>query len=216
MARIDCPQINRIEIHYIRQLVDDFRVAQLFEFINRSKDPQLSHFGWLDVRFLYLGDIGLQVRHTRHNSPILISFLSSGWEVSHVVQVFGQFSAKLSDVRHLSIEYDGQCHRIGHDEWVQFLHPFTAVQTLDLSAKHGGYYVPIGHSEETFADVLPALGLLYSDCLQVEFFEQFIAACRHSGRPVTIVRSPCGFDKRLDSYLSEQDKEPYQLDSPYM
>ena len=218
VARIDCPQLNSIDICYLHQLFG-FRVAQLFEFINRSEDPQLSQFGWLDLRFVSSfasTGIALDFRDTRHNSPIQIFFPGSRWKVSRVVQVFGQFSAKLSDVRHLSIEYDGESPRIDHDEWVQLLHPFTAVQTLDLSTKHGGYYIPIRHTGETFADVLPALGLFYSDCPQVEFFEQFIAACRHTGRPVTVVRSPNEFYERLDSYLSEQDKDSYESDSSDM
>ena len=213
VARIDCPRIKRIEVRYLRRLVG-FRVAQLFEFISRSEDPLLSQFGWLDVRFVssfISSGIGIDFRHTRHDFPIHISFLGSEWEVSRVIQVFGQFSAKLSDVRHLSIEYNGESPRIYHNEWVQLLRPFTAVQTLDLSAKHGGYYILIRHTGETFADVLPALGLFYSGCPQVGFFEQFIAARRHTGRPVTIVRSPSEFYERLDSYLSERDREPYEL-----
>jgi len=89
------------------------------------------------------------------------------------------------------------------------------VQTPDLSAKRGGYHIPFGLKDvtrEMFADALPVLGLFYSDCPQVAFFKKFIAVCRLSGRPVTIVRSPCEFYERLDSYLSEQDKLLYKLD----
>ncbi len=119
-------------------------------------------------------------------------------------------------MRHLSIEYDGQNPRTGHNEWVQFLHPLTAVQTLDLFAKHGGYDDLFGLGDvtrEMFADVLPALGLLYSDCPQVTFFEEFITVFRLSGRPVTVVRSPSELHEGLDSYLREQYKNPYESDT---
>ncbi|SRR6266702_772182 len=95
-------------------------------------------------------------------------------------------------------------------------HPFIAVQTLDLFVKHGGYDDPFGIGDvtrEMFADVLPALGLLYSNCPQVTFFEEFIVVCRLSGRPVTVVRSPSEFHEGLDLYLREQDKNPYESDT---
>ncbi|KAH9174567.1 hypothetical protein EDB89DRAFT_2067514 [Lactarius sanguifluus] len=205
-ARIDYPQIKTIEINFHLPVDVDFRVAQLFEFINRSNDPTLTQFGWLDTHFVYGGDIGLRFGDARYDFTIQVAFLDTGWEVSHVVQMFSQFSTKLSDVRHLSIKYDRD-RSIYYDDWVQFLHPFTAVRTLHLDAKHGGYDIPIGHTSETFADVLPALGLFYTDCPQVEFFEQFITACERSGRPVTVVRELDEFYDRLDPYLSKEDKD---------
>lgn len=132
--------------------------------------------------------------------------------------MFGYFSTRLSGARHLSIIYYGKGPGLDHDEWMQILHPFTPVQTLKLFTKHEGFCIPMGHAGETFADLLPALSLLYLDyeCAQVGFFGQFIAARRRSGRPVTVARYASEFYDRLGSYLSEQDNESYWPDSPYI
>jgi hypothetical protein len=52
VAHINCPKVKTIKIWYFHQRAR-LQAAQLFEFINRSEDPQLCRFLHLDVRFVY-------------------------------------------------------------------------------------------------------------------------------------------------------------------
>ncbi|KAH9163627.1 hypothetical protein EDB89DRAFT_2247503 [Lactarius sanguifluus] len=133
LARIDFPQIKTIEIHFLHLPVDvtvDFRVAQLFEFINRLEDPKLTQFGWLDICFLSDGNIGLQFRHPRYDFVIQISFLGTRWEVSHVVHMFSQFSTKLSDVEFFEQFITAFVRE--PDEFYDRLNPYLSEEDKDL------------------------------------------------------------------------------------
>ena len=140
-----------------------------------------------------------------------------GWGVSHVVQVFSQFSAKLSDVRHLTIDYFHLGPDLEHDEWVQMLHPFTAVQTsrLNISTGHSEWvlrHLAAGDvTEEMVAEVLPTLSLLCFDFAVEPLFEKLVAVRRLSGCPVNVATTGCQFCDRLTPYMSEQDKDPHQF-----
>jgi hypothetical protein len=216
VARIDCPQIKEISISYLPQR-GDLRVAQLFEFTNHSESPQLSQLRWLDVCLDPCDNIGLTFSHSRYDTSFSIQLLGIVWRVSHVVQVFSQFSAKLSDVRHLAIGYCLLGPDIGHNEWAQFFHPFTAVQTLrvDIATKHCKWVMRYRDpaiedvTEQMVAEVLPALSLVYLDFTLETFFDKLFAVRQLSGHPVTVATTPCQFEKRLESYLTEQDKDPY-------
>jgi hypothetical protein len=210
VARIDCPKLKGVKIWYFHRHAS-FRTAQLFEFINRSEEPLLRQFRRLDVRFVF--DICLQVSHT-----IDITLRGTQWGLSHIVQLFDQFSTKLCDVQHLSIGNYRRGPEIGGNEWLQLLHPFTTVRTLYVSRLWVEQYHRPSREEitgkmGTEEDVLPALGLLCIDCPQAEFltfFENFVAYRRHSGRPLTTVRCDWEFQENLRSYLSEEDEEPFK------
>jgi hypothetical protein len=129
--------------------------------------------------------------------------------------MFRQFSTKLSEVLYLFIEYERPGAEIGQNEWMQLLHPFTALRTLhvkdwvhDRPAAEGvtGEMVTGADSE-----ILPALGLLYLDCLSqvapLPFFEKFVAARRMSSCPVTVVRCEEEFHKRLGPYMEEERED---------
>ncbi|KAH9164276.1 hypothetical protein EDB89DRAFT_440214 [Lactarius sanguifluus] len=86
VTRVDCPRIKWFKIFYLKPRVG-FRGVRLLEFINRLETPRLREFG------------------CRDHVVLCISFLGKEWRVSHVVQLLDQFSAPLSNVRHLSIGY---------------------------------------------------------------------------------------------------------------
>ena len=95
---------------------------------------------------------------------------------------------------------------------MQLFNLFTAVQTLHIDRGHD--HLPIENvtrerTTEASSEMLPALDLLYLDCLpQGAFVEKLVAACQHSSRPVTAVKSYREFEERLRSYLREEDEDP--------
>ena len=209
VAQIDCPKLKKIKIWYFYQYAG-FQAAQLFEFINSSEGPWLRQFRRLDIRLVY--DICLHLSHT-----IDIILRGAEWGLSHIIQLFDQFSTKLCDVRHLSIGYYRRSPEIDRSEWVRLLHPFTAAQTLYVCRlwveKYDHPRRAITGDMGIEEDVLPALGLLCIDCPQSDFltfFENFVTSRQQSGRPVTTVRFNWEFQDKLRRYLSEEDKKPFR------
>lgn len=74
VARIDCPRLNSLNLYpsdsfnYIK-----LQVSQIYELINRSEDPLLTYFDWVDVDFSS-DHIGLRASHK--NPPHYAIFLS--------------------------------------------------------------------------------------------------------------------------------------------
>ncbi|KAH9165725.1 hypothetical protein EDB89DRAFT_2008438, partial [Lactarius sanguifluus] len=180
VTRLDCPRIKWFKIFYLKPRVG-FRGVRLLEFINRLETPRLREFGWLDVGFATYADIRLRFSHphSRDHVVLCISFLGKEWRVSHVVQLLDQFSAPLSNVRHLSIGYYRPAPEISHNEWLQLLRPFTDVQTLDVVRVWHNCDPPALEDEseemapEVEAAVLPALGLVYLECQEMRFLKFF-------------------------------------------
>jgi len=206
VARIDCPRLNGIDLSYLDPSVD-FRVSQVFKFINRSEDPQLTLFSGIDVSpHPFPSQITLRLSHEYpYHIVIFISLIGCDWGLSHVAQVFGQLSAKLSNVRHLSIGSREQGPEIGHTEWVQLLYPFTTMQALYVFGGCVGHVALAleGVDGEMTTELLPALDLLCLKDQPVSSIAEFCAARQLSGRPVTFVRTRREFDERLKSYLSK-------------
>jgi hypothetical protein len=205
VARIDCPQLNSIEIRYWPECFN-FQLAQLFKFINRSEDPRLTLSSWVDVSYVYCS-FSLKFYHAhRYDVTTSISF---PWKASHLLQVFDQFAPMLADVRHLGIAYTSLAQswqdELNHVDWVQLLRPFTAVQTLCLSGRLSRL-VTLALEEyatgEMVAELLPSLDLLcseYQPASSVADFApsvaKFIATRRLSGHPVDIETFPSEFNR---------------------
>lgn len=140
------------------------------EFINRLDDLRLRQFRKLHLRLDFMEDIRLEVFHSRHiTTSITLQGTYRG--ASFLAQLFGQFSTKLSEVRHLSIACGRPSSEIGQNEWMQLFNPFTAVQTLHID--RGRDHLPIENvtrerTTEADSEMLPALDLLYLDCLPRE------------------------------------------------
>ncbi|KAH9167715.1 hypothetical protein EDB89DRAFT_112310 [Lactarius sanguifluus] len=207
VARIDCPCLNGIDLSYLEPSFG-FQVSEIFKFINRSEDPQLTLFDRVDVRFdSSLGRTTTLKFSTPHHIPIYISLI--GQDLGQVFQVFSQLTAKLSNVRHLFIDGSWrQGPEIGRAELVQFLHQFTTTQTLHVSQKSAKRIALALKSVdgEMAAKLLPALDLLCLEDQPVSSVAKFCAVRRLSGRPVTFFRTKTKFwefSNRLQPYLSE-------------
>ncbi|KAN0136478.1 hypothetical protein V8E53_005846 [Lactarius tabidus] len=104
-ALIDCPRLNCVKIWYHHSHHVNFQVSQVFQFINRSEDPRLLS-RWACVAAKNRSDFTLSLCHEDDSDQtVAISLDSKGWEISHLIQLLSQFSAQLSDVRHLSIRW---------------------------------------------------------------------------------------------------------------
>ena len=66
VAQIDAPQLDRIEIRYLNQLVD-FQVTQLYKFINRSVGPKLTLFRYAQITF-YGNAVSFKTSHHANDS----------------------------------------------------------------------------------------------------------------------------------------------------
>lgn len=195
VARIDCPQLNSLNLYpsdsynYIK-----LQVSQIYELTNRSEYPLLTCFDWVDVDFSS-DHIGLRASHKNppHNA-IFLSLSGENWKLSHLLQVFSQFSPMLSNVRHLTVYYSRVPYQTPTNlDWMQLLVAFSALRTVDL---YGGHKLLECVDGETAARLLPDLDLLYIEGRLVSSVSKFCAARRVSGRPVTLVRTNTEFYER--------------------
>ena len=117
VARIDCPRLNSFDLYSCDSAFEpiDLQISQIYKFINRSEDPLLTRFDWIDANFGYQ-DIGLRASH---NHPpyiaIFISLSGPNWRPDHIFQLFSQFSPMLSNVRHLSVDFTSKLDRTPTD-----------------------------------------------------------------------------------------------------
>jgi hypothetical protein len=209
VTQIDCPQLKSVDLSYLHPFLG-FEVTQLFDFINRSEDPRPPLFGQMDV-LLAPTEIALKFSH-KDPDHIAICISLSGrwdWDASHLAQVFSQFSAKLSNMRHLSIGSMARGPEISRYDWVQLLprllRPFTTMQALLIFGDCVELVATLfndGDGRMT-SDLLPALKLLCIQGLPASSVVKFCAARRLSGRPVTLVKTQMEFYRKLKSYRGE-------------
>ena len=208
LTQIECPRLKNIDLSYLHPFLG-FHMTQLFNFINRSEDPRPPLFGQMDV-ILASAEITIKISD---NVPdhIAICLRLSGlfdWDVSHIVQVCDQFSTKLSNMRHLSINSKGrgpERPELGRSDWLQLFCPFTTIQTLSI---FGDYVDRVAllfeeGDEQIASALLPALELLCIHGLPVSSVAKFCAVRRLSGRPVTFVKTQMEFSRKLESYRGE-------------
>ena len=209
IARIDAPQLKRIYIRYLNQLVD-LRIAQLPLFINRSVGPKLTQFRNAQVAFSSDQVTFYTYCHKNNASPdeldVVTAVLCEGidWQVSHLTQVLSQFSATLPNMVHLKLnarlEEDSQLEDTDNVEWLHLLHQVPTVQTLHVSNSLAGKVALAleGIAWETAAETPPeSLDLIYLADQPASSIENFVAARRLSGRPVTVIDTIGEFDERV-------------------
>ncbi|KAH9172900.1 WD40-repeat-containing domain protein [Lactarius sanguifluus] len=204
LARIDCPQLDRIFVNYLNQLAD-FQIAQLSKFIDRSVGPvfrraQVTFFSdW--VSFDMYRD---EIYPTSDARPARTDISCQGidWQVSHMAEVLSQFSTTLSNVVHLRIGgFPGQAEGMGDVEWLHLLHQFSTAQTLHVSSGLAGH-VALALEDITagmVTAVLPSLDSIYLSGQPASSVGKFVAVRRLSGRPVTVIDTETVFDERLKS-----------------
>src|SRR6266702_5181803 len=209
VSRIDSPQLNQIFIRYSYQLFD-FQVAQLFKFLDRSEDPELTLIRHADVNFSqhWVNFEMYPSPESRPDSGRVSALIYGQWierQVSRIAQVFSQPSAMLSRVVHLKLSlYLANADR-HDDEWLHLLRQFSAVRTLHVSGEDAGHVALVLEdvTGEMVAEVLPVVDLICLDGQPVSSIEKFLAARQLSGHPVTIVDTEVEFYERVESHVSE-------------
>ena len=211
ISRIDGPQLNWIDIHYLNQLVE-FQVAQLHKFIDRSLGPKLTLF-----RHAYVNFYGDRVtfntsRHANYllpdpSSPATITILCEGtdWQVSHIAQVISHFSLTLFSVVHLKLNTEDYQSSSTSAEWVYLLRSSCTVRTLHVPWILAGQFslALTAIPDEMVAEVLTSFDLIYLGVKPVRIVEKFIASLRLSDRPVIVLDTLKEFEERLESYVNK-------------
>ena len=200
VAQIDGPQLNKMHIFYLDQVVDA-PVAQLPKFVDRSVGPKLTLLNHGDVRFA--SDITSFTMSYYH--PEIVSFISLeglDWQASRIAELLGQFSTTeiLSNVVHLRLRAEFQSET-DDVEWLHLFQQFSAVQSLEVSQELAVCVALVleGITGEMVTEVLPSLNLIYLAGRSASSVEKFVAARELSDRPVTVVDTITEFSERLES-----------------
>jgi hypothetical protein len=196
MARIDAPLLEKLGITFFHQLI--FDTSQLTRFISRApkfKSPD-------EARVVFSNwDVSLTLPQTLNKAlEFGISCRQSDWQLSSAAQVFGSFfrQSLVPAVEHLYILENGfsRLHwqdDIENSQWLELLHSFTAVKSLYISSEFMPRIAPALQElvAERVTEVLPVLQTLFleeplpSGPVQ-EIIEQFVAARRLTGYPITV------------------------------
>ena len=196
-AHIDAPRLCSIDITYFNQL--DFRVPQLSEFVRRTENLNLSQsrlsHGRIRISSLY---VELDFQEEGHHGTCLTLRISCkwlDWQVLHLAQILGQFTALVSNVDYLSIDENdlqpepGWVDDVDDTDWLELLRPFAVVKMLHGSRQLATHIALAldGVGEEMITEVLPALTSLSLEDQPAKSVEMFLAARQISGHPVTFV-----------------------------
>ena len=106
VSQIDCPQLDRIDITINYFSGDDFRVAQLMEFVNRSDRLRPTLFRRASISCGGIISFSV-VDNFWSAASIRILCGDVEWLVSEMTHILCQFSAILSYVAHLEISGSG-------------------------------------------------------------------------------------------------------------
>jgi hypothetical protein len=173
VAQIDVPRLDQIHITF-HDLAHS-QIPQLSEFINRS-GLKSSRFEFakicFDNRNMVFVDLNQVLDRPSYSIPYSIHILSCDGvddKVWCMTPVLRQTSAMLSNVSRLEINTERPSPPEEEDEdmddidWLEFLRPFTAVETLHVCEKLAKSIAHAleGLRAEADSQVLPALNLLF-------------------------------------------------------
>jgi hypothetical protein len=194
VARIDAPLLNDLEITFFQQLI--FDTPQLAQFISRT--PRFKAYDGARVVF---SELEIRITLSQNFDETLklgILCNQSEWQLSSLAQICNLFLPlhTVEDLHILENEYsqpDWQ-EDIESDQWLQLLHPFTAVKDLHMSQEFAPRIAAALRelvAGERVTEVLPALRSVFlEDPLPVgpdqEAIGQFVAARRLAGHPITV------------------------------
>jgi len=175
-----------------------FRIPQLCKFLDLSETLFRFKYAELDI---WPDTVNIDLLDGSE-SPSLRCFQLSIRDV-WISRVLSQIPGMLSNVDHLYIashqwEYEDLS---GNTEWLELLHPFTAVKALSVQYKLSSHIALALNSvaEDWVAEILPALELLFLEYQEATSVEEFLAA-RQS---VTFFHSESDFRGRLESIITE-------------
>jgi F-box-like len=197
MARIDAPQLDNLKLFLFDQPV--LAAPQLAQLVGRT--PRFKALNELHVLFDQRGIFVLLPCTPRRGLQIGIFRGSYGAQYSALVELCTSESSFLRNliptVKHLyTFESRSLMYWLENTEssqWLELLHPFTAVKDLYLSKEFALYIVPalLGSVGEGKTEVLPALRNLFLERIPSpgpveEISRQFVAARQLSSHQIAI------------------------------
>jgi hypothetical protein len=199
VAQIDAPLLNSIIIIFFHQLI--FRILQLLQFVSR-----IDRFKVLTEANVFFDDDTVRVTLSLPTTEpptwlaLVISCREPDWQISSLAQVCSLSLPPLPTLQRLELgEFrDWRPHwpeDMENSQWLELLHPFTAVRDLYLSHKLAPRIAPALQelSGERTKEVLPALQNIFLQGPNIaghvqEAIGQFAAARRHSGHTMAVHR----------------------------
>jgi hypothetical protein len=196
VTQIDTPLLHNAEITFFNQLI--FNLPQLPQFIRRS-----SKLKALDQASVLFQSRYVQARLRSQAGTVdeaifnlKISCKPSDWQLSSVAQVSDRPFTHCSAVECLHIREDAELGPEWQDDmensqWLDFLHPFTAVKDLYLYEELAPLVALALRESVGAADVLPALQNIFFEGLEPSrlfraVIGPFISARESSKRPVAV------------------------------
>jgi hypothetical protein len=196
VAQIDTPLLDLFNITFFMDLI--FEIPRLRHFISRTE--RLEPFDQARMEF-YDRDVWISVGSSRR-FVLEIRCERPDWQLSSMVQIFGQQLPLLSHVQQVEIFYYGQLDVKWIDNlnldmdsslWLELFHLFIALQSLFVPAK---LMAPIASALEELTEgrtmeVLPALHSLFLEGLEPygpvpEGIQSFVAARQLSDHHVAV------------------------------
>jgi hypothetical protein len=192
VARVDAPLLDGLHISFFHQLI--FDTPQLAQFLARAPNIQPP----VDAHITF-SDFDVKVTSVAPNFVLRISCRQSDWQLSSLAQVcsslFPQVLVPTGTVERLDIcEMKYSLTRwqddIEDSQWLEVLHPFTAVKDLHVSREFLPRIAPA--LQELAGQVLPSLQNLFLDDLHQSgpargAIEKFVAARQVAGHPIAVL-----------------------------
>jgi len=188
VSRIDAPLLDRLVIRFFHQLI--FDTPQLAQFVARTPNIQPP----VEARIEF-SDRDVEVSSLSRR--LVINCRQSDWQLSSLAQVCGS-SFPIPAVERLYICEDEDDRPRWQDDiedsqWLEVLHPFTALRDLHISREFLPHIAPAFQelSGERVTEVLPALQSLFLEELHPsgtvhEAIEKFVAARKLAGYPIAV------------------------------
>jgi hypothetical protein len=196
VARIDAPQLKSLDITFLHQL--EFSTPQFTQFITRT--PRLNAPNEARLTF-YHRAVRVRLPASGHGElNVGVSCRESDWQLASLAQVCSSSLPPLPTVEHLYVQKTQQIRHDWQDDiefpqWLELLHPFTAVKNIYLSEDFAS---SIASSLQELAggrdaEALPALRNIFLEGLQPsgrvhEGIGKFVAARQLSGHPIAVSR----------------------------
>jgi len=187
MSRIDAPLLESMDIAFFSQPV--FHTPQLRRFISRT--DQFKAPDRASIQFCN-NDVTIELFHGR---LLNISCKTSDWQIFSIAQLYDSALSPLPTLKSLEIHNRRTYWQddIEDVQWLEFLHMFTSVEDLVLSATSFRLVAPALDelAEEMVTEVLPALQNMilegpHSLKTVNKAIGKFIAKRRLLGCPVTV------------------------------
>ena len=197
VARIDSPLLDCLEIGLFHQLI--FDTTQLTQFVSRTPSLEVCDQARVDFSDMHVRVAFPKISSGYHLS-LKILCTQPEWQLSSMAQICTSFSPRslvrmverlcIRERSHSILKWQDD---IEDNQWLELLHPFTAVKNLSISKEFGPRIAPSlqelvgGRTTE----VLPALETLIFEELRPsgpfeEAIGKFVAARQLSNHPVAV------------------------------